>query len=201
MRYFESFPRIDYENQNVQNLLTRVRFLESIKNSISVFHPFTIQDGEDPRKIAYDYYGSTDYTWIIFLANNIVDPYYEWPMDTFEFEEFLKKKYGSLENAQSTILYYQKNPEIYYVSLTNPEEYVLESEAYAYDLSGYTRIEQDSRVKITQESYERNPSPDFFPVYAYDYEMQLNEEKRNIRLIDNSYVRQLNRELKAVLNQ
>ncbi|AGS81113.1 baseplate wedge subunit protein [Caulobacter phage Cr30] len=201
MRYFEAFQTIDYNNQNARNLLTRVRFLENAKDVISIYHPFTIQDGEDPRKIAYDYYGSTDYVWIIFLANNIIDPYHEWPLDTFEFEEFLKKKYGSLETAQSTILYYQKNPEIYYVSLTDPRNYLSSSEIGSADLSSFTRIEQDSRVKITPESFEVNPSDDFFPVSAYDYEMNLNEEKRNIKLIDNSYVRMLDRELKAVLNQ
>ena len=38
------------------------------------------------------------------------------------------------------------------------------------------------------------------PVYTYDYEQRLNEAKRSIRLIDKSYVPQIEKELSKIFN-
>lgn len=198
-RYFESFPKIQYDNQTVVNLMTRIKILDSVKKQNSVYHPFTILDGESPQKIAFDYYGSTDYVWLIFLANNIVDPYYDWPLSTFEFEAFLKKKYGSLQAAQSTIVHYKKNPSRYWVNIYDPNSY------YAYgslagDTSRYTLVEVGEEILMSVESYTLNPDAAFSPVYADDWEFEQNEARRNIRLIDASYARTMDKELKAVLS-
>lgn len=39
------------------------------------------------------------------------------------------------------------------------------------------------------------------PVYAYDYEMEVNNEKKNIRLIDKAFTFNVTKELKALLNE
>jgi hypothetical protein len=199
MRYFENFPVIEYDDVKVKNILTRVKLVESSKTSKTVYHPFTIIDGETPQKIAYDYYGSTDYTALIFLTNNIIDPYYDWPLSTVEFENHIKKKYGSLAVAQSTILWYQKHPTQYYVSISDPNDF-RNVTGFTGDASKYKLITQDNEIKISVDTYERSPDLSFYPVDAYAYESEQNEAKRNIRLLDRSYVRMFDRELKALLS-
>lgn len=198
MRYFEAFPTIDYNDQKIKNLLTRVKFLEAAKTSASVYHPFTILDGESPAKIAYDYYDSTDYQWIIFLLNDIVDPYHDWPLDTYDFEEHVKAKYGSLAQAQSTILHYVKVPDEYLVNLNDPNDYHLAS-TFSGDSSGYKLIQDDKEIRISPETYAQNPDDAFQPVDAYTYEMARNETKRNIKLLDRSFTRSIENELKEIL--
>jgi hypothetical protein len=200
MRYFEAFPVINYNDISVKNILLRVKLLESAKSVRSVYHPFTLREGESPQKIAYDYYGSTEYAWLIFLVNNIVDPYYDWPLSTVEFENHIKKKYGSLAAAQEEILYYQKKPVQFYISIADPSEYIL-ADGFEGDTSGYNLITRtDIDIKISPESYAANPDAAFTPVDAYTFEEIANENKRNIRLLDKTYARIMDTELKNLLS-
>lgn len=199
MRYFEPFPTLDYNDYRVKNILARVKLLEKAKSTRSLYHPFTVLDGEDPRKIAYDYYGSTDYTWLIFIVNDIIDPYYDWPLSTVEFEAHIKKKYGSFQAAQEEILYYRKTPDEYYLSLTNPNVFV-KKELFSGDASGYRLVTQDTiDITISPETYDRNPDADYSPVDAFSWEVDRNEDRRNIRLLDRAYASSMDKELKTLL--
>ena len=46
---------------------------------------------------------------MIYLSNGIVDPYYGWYLGTEDFEAFIIKKYGSIENAIRRIKHYKMN--------------------------------------------------------------------------------------------
>ena len=123
MKYFQSFPIITYNNQTLPNILERVKLTDATINDTAIYHPFVINDGERPEKIAYDYYGSTDYVWLIFFANNIIDPYYDWPLSNLEFQDYIIEKYGSIAVAQATPAYYQKLPSTIYVNVNDPRLY------------------------------------------------------------------------------
>ena len=45
--------------------------------------------------MAYKVYGEADYFWVITLVNNIVNRYYDWPLDSFSFQEYVKDKYSN----------------------------------------------------------------------------------------------------------
>lgn len=47
--------------------------------------------------------------WMIWLANDIVDPYYEWYLSEQEFDAFIQDKYGSYEDAVKKIAFYRTN--------------------------------------------------------------------------------------------
>jgi hypothetical protein len=91
--YFDKFPDISYNNVLVKDITRRVNFLKETANNPYVFLPYTIKEGERAEDIAYHYYGDTNYAWLVYLANNIIDPYNEWPMDAYTFNEYLISKY------------------------------------------------------------------------------------------------------------
>lgn len=105
--YFKKFPLIKYNDQQAINLLTRVTLREDLQQEQSIYMPLTIQDSERADMIAYDYYGDPYYDWLLFYANNVVDPYYDYPLNQTDFESFIKKKYGSLEASLNKIMFYQ----------------------------------------------------------------------------------------------
>lgn len=94
MKYFEQFPTINYEGQNVKDITRRNSFTSIFADNPSLYLPFTIKEGERPEDIANYYYGSTDYTWLVYMANNILDPYLQWPMAEADFNNYLIEKYG-----------------------------------------------------------------------------------------------------------
>jgi hypothetical protein len=81
----------------------------SLKLSPSLYHKYTVSETERVDLIADTYYSDSYYDWLIYLNNGIVDPYYGWYMDSYDFDKFIEKKYGSFEMAQKKIIYYQLN--------------------------------------------------------------------------------------------
>lgn len=106
---FEKFPVIDYANNLTTNILARVVFSDAAKKTSSVFYPYAVENGERPDIIAANYYGDARYSWVIYLSNNIVDPYYEWPLTENELQANIVRKYGSVDAASKTIVCYKVN--------------------------------------------------------------------------------------------
>jgi|AACY02.16.fsa_nt_gi Base plate wedge protein 53. len=92
-KYFEKFPLVEYNGKQIRDISRRINFLRKSVESPYVFLPYTIEEGDRPEDVAYYYYGSTDYTWLVYLSNNIIDPYNDWPLSEDDFNNYLIKKY------------------------------------------------------------------------------------------------------------
>lgn len=172
INFFQNFPDITYKNKKSKNLLVRAALREVIKQNTSVYLPLTLEDGERPDMIAQDLYGNAGYTWLIKFSNNIVDPYFDWLLTDYQFEQFLVKKYGSLENAHETILYYETISKEGYHTVTKD----------TYDLL-------DGAGKALYQE-----------ISAYEFETQKNEAKRNIAIISPEFSSIIANELEKKLN-
>lgn len=109
-RYFDRFPIVDYDGNVAKNILARVDFTEKTKRDIYSTFQFTLEEGfERPDLLSYNYYGSSKFDWMIYLTNNIVDPYYDYYKSAEDFKSYVQTKYGSNSNARSIILFYRLN--------------------------------------------------------------------------------------------
>lgn len=120
-KYFENFPKVMYEGKEIRDITRRNQFIKNVSTNPLVYLPYTVKEGEKAEDIADWYYGSTDYTWLVYLSNNIVDPYHQWPKSTQEFNEYLIDKYteesGKIgnevlewaqEDREDNVVYYYK---------------------------------------------------------------------------------------------
>jgi len=105
-RYFDKFPVISYANNQAIDITRRVTVLDKIENIPFVYYPYEITDNERADQLSARYYDDQYKSWILYLVNKIVDPYYEWYLHENEMVDFLDKKYGSYYNAQTKIKYY-----------------------------------------------------------------------------------------------
>jgi|TARA_B110000858_G_C17659951_1_gene406788 hypothetical protein len=92
-KYFEHFPVIDYQGRKVRDISRRPSFTRAVANNPYLYYSYTVKESERAEDIALDYYGSVDYIWLVYMANNIIDPYYEWPMNTQTFNDYMVDKY------------------------------------------------------------------------------------------------------------
>ena len=131
------------------------------------------------------YYGGPQFTWIIFMINNMVDPYYDWPLTTYEFESYVKDKYGSIDTAQSTIHeYYQ-----IIRSATTNDTMVDDDSA----------INSEVRYIVDSTTYDSLASGSRGILYKYDWEFDINESKRTIKLIDDEFATQIMSEARSAV--
>lgn len=115
-KFFDLFPKIQYDIQgrrftNLQlttNIFFRMRFLKNVLGNISSYYEYIIQEGDTPEILADKIYGDPEAHWIILLANDIIDPQYDWPLIYREFNNYIINKYGSIEAAQMTYHHYEK---------------------------------------------------------------------------------------------
>ena len=99
-KFFAQFPKIDYNlsgvngNTNtVTDIFRRVKIRDKISNNVTLFDRYDVQEGEKPEDIAYKIYGDADYFWVVTLVNNVVNRYYDWPLDEYVFQQYVKDKY------------------------------------------------------------------------------------------------------------
>jgi len=112
MNFFKHFPQMLYTfkdgdsefSLNLTNLTVRVMLAERVKSHVSVIYDYIVQDGERPDSVSVKLYGSSEYTWIILLLNDIMS-LFDWPLTTKEFNSYIIEKYGSIAAAQSQTIY------------------------------------------------------------------------------------------------
>ena len=108
-RYFDKFPQITYSNTTVVDLTVRTAMLNKLVSNPYVFYPYEIDSNERADQFSARYYDDQFKSWIVYLSNKILDPYYEWYMSQDEFVNFITKKYGSYYDAETKIKYYQND--------------------------------------------------------------------------------------------
>jgi hypothetical protein len=110
-RYFDKFQKIAYANNVAINITERSIVLNSVRDNPYLFYPFDISNGVRPDQIADTYYNDQYLSWLIYLGNNMIDPYYEWYLQNDEFEKFLKKKYSvtNTDILKQKVKFYRNN--------------------------------------------------------------------------------------------
>lgn len=108
-KYFQKFPSISYNDYVIRDVSIRAKLTQYIVEAGIALLPYTVKDGERADNIAGTYYEDPFYSWAIYLANAIIDPYEDWPKDQQTFLRYIEKRYGSFEASQDIIVKYEVN--------------------------------------------------------------------------------------------
>ena len=176
--FFQHYPQISYDIsgtkpskvKTVINLMEKAKLKMMVKDDIVAYFPYSIMEGERPDHVSKKVYGNVKYTWLIFLINDITDPIYDWPLGTREFGAYVKNKYGSLATAKNSIHQYEK---------------ILRTRVEA---TGTTDPIEEARIIIDETTYDTLAVDARDIKYCYDWEVDRNEAKRDIKLIGRNFV-------------
>ena len=101
-KFFNQFPLIEYNlsgvngnTKEVTGIFRRVKVRSKIAKNVTLFDEYDVQEGEKPEDVAYKAYGDADYFWVVTLVNNIVNRYYDWPLDEYVFQQYVADKYSN----------------------------------------------------------------------------------------------------------
>jgi hypothetical protein len=163
--YFTKVPYLYYPftiNNDTQligikDITHNIRFKEIAKDKITSFETYTILDNETPEIISEKLYGTPNYHWAIMLLNDRFDYLTDFPISVKVFDKYVKEKYEdpyAIHHCQKVI-----NNQV--ITISNPVKPPVDSPEYpAY-------MEYISSYGITN----------------YDYEAQLNDDKRILNYI------------------
>ena len=183
MSYFSYFPLIRYKGRIAKNLLVRTKIIEDVLLKRDIFYEYVIQEGDLPDTLADRFYGNPELDWIIYLSNDMLDPYTDWPLGYSDFNRYLEKKYGvpSFE-TKSLILHYR------YTGLSSDTKEDIRRKSWIMSVETYNMLPPQEQSGWTE-------------VTAYQYEDDINEEKRVINIIKPIYVNQILDEIEQKLSE
>jgi hypothetical protein len=225
MSYFQQIPWVIYpsltdavgENTAVTltNILTRSAFLQEVVNNISMFYEYQVKEGETAEIIADKLYGDVNRAWIVLLFNQINNAFYEFPLITEQLHDLIESKYGqTIEDSQTTVHHYEtkvtrtvylngmpqsSNVEIFTISAQQQNEQTGIAEprpdlpTLGTDINGESTTESFGAGITITTSYV------YHAVSNYDYELDENEKRRSIKLIDAAYVGNVESELRKLM--
>lgn len=183
--YFRQVPNFEYISRNngeqyisdyvpVKNLFKRGKIRDYIFENLQFFEKYSIVGDERPDNVAYKVYNDETLDWVVLVSNNILNVQSEWPMTQRTFDEVMLKKYEDYETLYSGIHHYEsvevKNSSgltIFPSGIEVNEDFFVE-----YNDNGTVVYERDIVTSITNYEYERN----------------LEEEKRNIYILKPRYL-------------
>jgi len=185
-RYFTYFPNVQHDLTNngqrvlLRNIMRRFSVLPSVMNNKKVYNEYTIQAGERPDTVARKYYGDPGLAWLVLLFNEKHDAIFDWPIFNYDFEQYIKGKYGSVPAAQAQVYEYRK---VLTAKRTKTEGTIIQKRYVVVDQTTYNSLSESQRELIT----------------AYDWELEEQEKKRQIKILDRAYLPQVQEEVKYIL--
>jgi hypothetical protein len=211
--YFNFFPKTFYTLNNnnssldvVTNIISRFAFENNLKENSLVYYSYVVQDSDTPEIISHKFYGKAERHWVILMFNNIVDPQFDWPLNNRSFAEYVNQKYNDrIENTEFLSGFdwaaSQSNVHSYYKVIKRIS--ALDDTIFQTD------------IQIDEDQY--NELAPFFTDYLLQngttvreevtkktktflqYEDEINEKKRNIKLLKPEFIPEVEKEFRRVI--
>ena len=197
MQYFNILPKILSTNYNggtiiLTNLLARANILPEALKSPLLYYTYDIQEGDTPEIVAHKYYEDSYRYWIVLFANQIIDPQWDWPLSGNNFQKYIVDKYTAF-NPNSTIHHYEK-----IVEQTDVSTNTISKNTIVISQNTYNSL-VSSTTSYTLPTGTVSVTTTGRAVDYYTYELELNESKRNISLLNKNYVNEFENELRSLM--
>lgn len=201
--YFKHFPEVNYRFSEpgkretslvAKDIMIRHIIIDEIMSNTATFYEYIWQDEDRPETVAYDYYGSEGYYWVVLLSTNTYDPYYDFPIPRFSFDKYLTQKYSYLQSDAD---------EWFNDMVSGNVSPTVRNEVIGSFADGGSFYKADTLILFLQSEHRihhyeddegnivssNDPSASR-SISFYDMEYFENEEKRKVKLLDRRYLSQ-----------
>ena len=186
--FFKNYPIVSIKQDDVtKNIIDLSRYVRSSNDILTEkyeYFDYIINGAERPDQVAYSVYGDSKYYWVLLVSNNIRNVWTEWPLGQNEFERYIIGTYGSIATAQSQTYRNIALKDIYKPSVGSLSEII---------------IANDQPIDSTTiTNYSLTVDVDYEIKTNYRREYDLNEAKRNIKLVQRNNVESMLREITSL---
>ena len=193
--YFRRLPDLEYISRLkdsklsdyivVKNLFKKGILREDIYQNLSTFEKYKIIGDERPDNVAKKIYGNSELDWLVLVSNNIINIQTEWPMRQNDFDEHLLLKYGTYQTLYSGIHHYESKEIKDSNGVVILPEGLIVDEKYEFLYTNPQGILERRRPGL--------------PITNYDYELKMEDSKRNINILKPKYVNLVIDDLKGIM--
>ena len=217
MGYFRELPNIAYQSplthKNssrdyilIKNLFRRTKLFDFLKDNVSVLDKFTIGIGDRPDTIAEELYGDASLDYVVVLVAGIININQEWPLPDNKVYDFALEKYGS-EEKMNEIKYYEtleivddQNRQILPPDLIVDVDFKIDGTVNKFPTTRYTLKAMTGNIQLDDKN-EFGVLTDNIAraVTNLEYEYTINENKREIDILNPSYLQMFINDLRDIV--
>ena len=217
MAYFKHFPDILYQspldNKNatsdyidIKNIFRRTKLKDYLKDSVSVFNKYIIEDGERPDTISEFLYGSPQYDFVVVLTAGITNINHQWPVQDFQLYDIALSKYGS-ETKMNEVHHHEtfeiidsKGRQILPPNLIVDADFKIDGSALRFPTNRFTLLSEAGNQQLDDKN-EYTVATDNIarPVTNYEFEINENEKLRKIDVLQKGYLITFVNDLRDIL--
>tara|TARA_B100000029_G_scaffold515029_1_gene620182 strand:+ start:19092 stop:19931 length:840 start_codon:yes stop_codon:yes gene_type:complete len=170
----DTYVRLDsFRRQGVdpyivaKNLFRRIKIRDSLKDASLGFQQYSIGQNERPDQVAIKAYGDMQLDWVVLISNNIINMYEEWPMHEQEMMDYTQRKYDNPEGIHhyETLEIKNKSGDVVIPAGTEVNH-------------NYTYTDSEGTIYADM----------VIPITNFEYEVSINDYKRNIYLLKPEYL-------------
>lgn len=208
MQYFNTLPLISqniydvYGNdQVVTNLLNRAYILSKLLKNVTLFYEYDVKEGETPESISYSYYKDIYRYWMILYSNNIIDPQADWPKTSSQFDLYLQDKYAEEANGNPVIAYTMSTTHHYEKIISTSDNVNFENKVTTLwvDANTYNSLMPSTTTRTFTSGTTVIQEISKQAVSIYDYENNLNENKRHINILREEFADNMERQFRELM--
>ena len=194
--YFKQVPDFEYVSLlpdarisdyiNVKNLFRKGYLRNDIFQDLTFFTKYQVKGDDRPDNVAYSLYNDASLDWVILLSNNIINVQNEWPMSQADLDRYLLDKYGSHEALYGT--HHYETQEVKNSSgVTIVKEGLTVDSDFSVTFYDYMMDSLETKSNITTA------------VTNYEYEIEIENDKRNIFVLKSRYLNVVKDDLEEIM--
>lgn len=192
MSYFRELPNVEFENflENstgsddyilLKNIFIRGKLRDDLQNVFTIFNKYEIEDDERPDQVADELYGDPFLDWVVLITANIINFQNQWPLTNQQLYDYVENKYG-VEKMNATKYYKTKE-----IRRKSDNTLILPGD-----------LTVDKNFSIPDPDVYGNRIYPATGVSNYQYETELNDQKRLIYVLRPEYLQQFVRDMRDI---
>ena len=217
MGYLRELPNVRYQSPLshktsssdfilIKNLFRKNKLLDWLTKETTVFNKFIVAEGARPDTVAEEIYGDPELDYIVIISCGITNIRNEWPLSNKELYEFVEDKYGVNMN---NIHHYET------VEVRDSEDRMIlpAGQVVEHDVSGGRPFKIDgpaagfggsankwyTKIGGLTETITGDKVSPVLGISNFDYETQINEDKRLIRPLKRQYVQMFINDFRRIM--
>ncbi len=214
MGFFRELPNVAYQtplnnrissNEYIlaKNLFRSAKTLDWLRNNITVFNKFIIEDNDRPDIIAEKLYGDPELDYVVIIIAEITNIKEQWPLTNKQLYEYAENKWGltglnALHHYETLEVKDDKGRTVLPAGLNVDSEFKIDGPDTKLN-GGTWSVVRDNGSTTSVDKVELDVSDIGIGVSNYIYEVKLNEEKRKIKVLKEGYLQQFLNDFRRVM--
>ena len=214
MGFFRELPNVTYQtplsnrissNEYIlaKNLFRSAKTLDWLRNNVTVFNKFIIDDNDRPDIVAEKLYGDPELDYVVIIIAEITNIKQQWPLTNQQLYEYAENRWGltglnALHHYETLEVKDDKGRTVLPAGLNVDSQFKIDGPDTKLN-GGTWSVVRDNGSTTSVDKVELDVSDIGIGVSNYIYEVKLNEEKRKIKVLKEGYLQQFLNDFRRVM--